>query len=97
MTVGARDARLKRVGVRPEREKGVVERGGSVVPTAVTPGETDVMRGLGLRAAFSSPAAARFNLSCSDSISPVLAVLLFVPVCGFSPTTVPYIDPRLRA
>lgn len=28
MIVGARDARLKRVGVRPEREKGVVERGG---------------------------------------------------------------------
>lgn len=31
MTVGAREARLrlKRVGVRPEREKGVVDRGGS--------------------------------------------------------------------
>jgi hypothetical protein len=31
MTVGARDARLrlKSVGVRPESEKGVVERGGS--------------------------------------------------------------------
>lgn len=30
MIVGAREARrmLKRVGVRPEREKGVVERGG---------------------------------------------------------------------
>ena len=85
--VGAREARLNRVGVRPDREKGVVERGGSVVFTAVWPGETEVMRGLGLRAF--SPVAARFSLSWSESISPVLAVLRFVPVCGLSPTTVP--------
>lgn len=87
MTVGAREARLNRVGVRPESEKGVVERGGSVA-TAV-PGDVDIMRGLGLRPAFSSPAAARLCLSCSDNISPVLVVLRFVPVCGLSPTTVP--------
>ena len=43
----------------------------------------------GRRAAFSSPAAARFCLSCSENISAVLAVLRFVPVCGFRPTTVP--------
>ena len=90
MTVGAREARLKSVGVRPESENGVVDRGGSVVPTAVCPGETDRMRGLGLRAAFSSnPPAARFCLSWSLSISPVLAVLRFVPVPGLRPTTVP--------
>ncbi len=43
ITVGARDARrlAKSVGVRPEREKGVEERGGSD-PTAV-PGDTDAM------------------------------------------------------
>ena len=89
MMVGAREARLKRVGVRPESENGVVERGGSVVPTAVFPGEVEMTRGLGLRAVFSSPAAARFCLSWSESISPVLVVLRLVPVCGLRPTTVP--------
>lgn len=64
MIVGAREARrwLKRVGVRPEREKGVVERGGSVA-TAV-PGEVEAILGLGLRAAaaFSSPPADKERL-----------------------------------
>lgn len=78
MTVGAREARRapNNVGVRPDRENGVVERGGSD-PTAVA-GETGLC-GLGLRAAFSSMEA-RLRLSCSDNISPVLAVLLFVPL-----------------
>ena len=89
--VGAREARrlLKRVGVLPEREKGVVERGGSVA-TAVF-GDTLCMRGLGLRAAcFSStvPAEARLARSWSVRSSPVLVVLRFVPVCGFNPSTV---------
>jgi hypothetical protein len=76
--VGARDARLapNNVGVRPDKEKGVVERGGSE-PTAVV-GEAGLC-GLGLRAAFSSMEA-RLRLSCSDNSSPVLAVLLLVPV-----------------
>lgn len=89
MMVGAREARLapKTVGVRPERENGVVERGGSE-PTAVV-GEM-AWWGLGLRAAAAfSSMEDRLRLSCSEGISLVLAVLLFVPVCGFSPTTVP--------
>lgn len=62
MMVGAREARrANSVGVRPEREKGVVERGGSDA-TAV-PGEVDIIRGLGLRAAFSLSVAARVRLS----------------------------------
>lgn len=87
MMVGARDARRapNSVGVRPDRENGVVERGGSE-PTAVV-GDTGLC-GLGLRAAFSSMEA-RLCLSWSDSISVVLVVLLFVPIWGVKPTTVP--------
>lgn len=78
MMVGAREARLANsVGVRPDREKGVVERGGSVEATAVV-GETG-LPGVGLRGDFSS-IDDRFRLSCSEIISPVLVVLLFVPV-----------------
>ena len=99
MMVGAREARLKIVGVRPESENGVVERGGSDA-TAVLGvyvfGETERMRGLGLLP-FSFPTAAKLFRSCSGKSSLVLVVLRFVPVCGFSPTTVPYIEPRLRA
>ena len=78
MMVGAREARrANNVGVRPDIEKGVVERGGSVEATAVV-GETG-LPGVGLRGDFSS-IDDRFRLSCSDIISPVLVVLLFVPV-----------------
>ena len=44
--VGARDARfmLNNVGVRPDKENGVVDRGGSDPSTAVG-GETDATRG----------------------------------------------------
>jgi hypothetical protein len=99
MTVGAREARrmLKRVGVRPEIEKGVVERGGSYSPAG---GDADAIRSLsspGVRgrglvetppARFSSPAAARACFSWSLSISPVLVVLRFTAF-GWRPTTVP--------
>ena len=99
MIVGAREARrmLKSVGVRPESENGVVERGGSDATAVCVPGEVDMTRGLGLRPAFSLSTVARFCLSWSDMRSAVLVVLRFVPMCGFMPTTVPYIDPRLRA
>lgn len=87
MTVGARDARraLKSVGVRPDRENGVVERGGSD-PTTVA-GDATVL-GLTLRAAFSL-VPDRFCLSCSDKSSLVLAVLRLTVELGFNPTTVP--------
>ena len=77
MIVGAREARrvLKRVGVRPDKEKGVVERGGSVA-TAV-PGDVDCIRGLGLRAFSSIPPALRLVWS---SMSVVLVVLRLVAV-----------------
>lgn len=46
ITVGARDARLmlNSVGVRPDKEKGVVDRGGSYPSTAVG-GDADATRG----------------------------------------------------
>lgn len=102
--VGARDARLvlNSVGVRPDNEKGVVDLGGSYPSTAVG-GDADATRGSapGLvdrwSAACFSSVAARFRLSCSVNISPVLAVLLFVPPPLGIPTTVPYMDPRRRA
>lgn len=88
MMVGARDARraLKSVGVRPDSENGVVERGGS---TAVA-GDIAVcgLCGLGLRTAFSS-APDRFCLSWSDNSSLVLVVLRFAAEFGLRPTTVP--------
>lgn len=92
MIVGALDARfrLKRVGVRPEREKGVVERGG------FSSGEAAALRLSGGRGlverrpnSLSSefPTAERLRLSCSGNASAVLAVLRFVS--GLRPTTVP--------
>lgn len=85
MIVGARDARraLNSVGVRPDKENGVVERGGSEATTVA--GDAT---GLGLRAAFSS-VAARLCLSWSDKSSPVLVVLRFAAELGFRPTTIP--------
>lgn len=90
MMVGAREARfMLNSGVRPEREKGVVERAWSYWSF----GDADATRVCSDRAAvgglglverlpyppFSSPTAARFRLSWSLSISPVLAVLRLVP------------------
>ena len=99
MTVGARDARLmlNRVGVRPESEKGVVERGGwpSADGGDATRVASDAFAGRGLveRPPFSSwslPTVARLRLSWSLINSPVLAVLRFVPPpSGLRPTTVP--------
>lgn len=90
MIVGARDARraLNSVGVRPDSENGVVERGGSDATTVA--GDTAVygLWGLGLRAVFSS-VEARLYLSCSDNSSLVLAVLRFAAELAVRPTTVP--------
>lgn len=106
MTVGAREARLrlKRVGVRPEREKGVDERGARSIPSV---GDVDAtlvwsdraaVAGLGAglveRRPLSLPDPAKLALSWSDT--PVLEVLLFV-IPPSRPTTVPYMDPRRRA
>ncbi len=102
--VGAREARfrLKRVGVRPEREKGVDERGARSIPSAGDADATRVWsdnaavagRGTGL-VERGSLEAARLSLSCSET--PVLEVLLFVIPPSLRPTTVPYIDPRRLA
>lgn len=94
MTVGARDARfmLNRVGVRPDREKGVVGRSlfGEVEATCVCSDMPGVRRGEVERPAAFSSVAARFRLSCSVKSSPVLAVLRFVCIpSGLRPTTVP--------
>ena len=67
------------------RENGVDERGSRSDPTTVAGDAALWGPGLGLRAAFSS---ARADLSRSDR-APVLAVLRFVFMCGFRPTTVP--------
>lgn len=107
MIVGAREARrrLNSVGVRPESENGVVERGGSY---SATGGDADAIRSLstpGVRGRglverpptrFSSPAATRACFSGSFSMSAVLVVLR-LPGFGWRPTTVPYIEPRRRA
>lgn len=99
MIVGAREARrrLNSVGVRPESENGVVERGGSY---SAVGGDVDAIRSLstpGVRgrglverppARFSSPAIARACFSWSFNISLVLAVLRF-PAFGWRPTTAP--------
>jgi len=99
MTVGAEGARLisNRVGVRPESEKGVVERGGW--PSADggdatrVASETFATQGLVERPPFSSwslSTVARLRLSWSLISSLVLAVFRFVPPpSGLRPTTVP--------
>lgn len=82
MTVGARDARFKlnKVGVRPDSEKGVDDRGWSSAggePTLV-PSDMGVMKfGLVERAPCFSSVAAKCRFSCSPTKSPVLAVLRF--------------------
>lgn len=104
MIVGAREARLrlKSVEVRPEREKGVDERGARSIPSAGDADATLVWSeraavaglGTGLVERRSFSVAAKLALSWSDT--PVLDVLLFV-IPPSRPTTVPYIDPRRRA
>ena len=98
MMVGAREARfrLNKVGVRPEREKGVDERGTGSIPSA---GDADATRVWSDKAAvvgrctglvepsFSLLEVARLILSLSDT--PVLEVLLFVAFPSLRPTTVP--------